>query len=128
MTKERLPKKSPFIHIFYSVFNIPSLLPTEKRILLPQTKILSSLVHKKMYSIKNYPLTLNAKNSCKIYTLSRKIFAPSPIPNGKGHFLSLFQKFFCKKNSACHKADDQLREYFTKLYSLLQKKSLFEIE
>lgn len=97
----------------------------------PQTKILSSLVHKKMYSIKNYPLTLNAKKSCKIYTLLRKIFikifAPSPIPNGKGHFLSLFQKFFAK-NSACHKADDQLREYFTKLYSLLQKKSLFEIE
>ena len=43
-------------------------------ILQPQTKILSSLVHKKMYSIKNYPLTLNAKKSCKIYTLSRKIF------------------------------------------------------
>ena len=66
-------------------------------ILQPQAKILSSLVHKKMYSIKNYPLTLNAKKSCKIYTLSRKIFAPSPIPNEKGHFLSLFQKFFAKK-------------------------------
>lgn len=43
------------------------------------------------------PFTLNAKKSCKIYTLLRKIFAPSPIPNGKGHFLSLFQKFFAKK-------------------------------
>ena len=56
-------------------------------ILQPQTKNFSSLVHKKMYSIKNYPLTLNTKKSCKIYTLSRKIFikifAPSPIPNGK---------------------------------------------
>ena len=75
-------------------------------ILQPQTKIFPSLVHKKMYSIKNYPLTLNAKKSCKIYTLSRKIFikifAPSPIPNGKGHFLSLFQKFL-QKNNACHK-------------------------
>ena len=54
-----------------------------------------------MYSLINNPLTLNAKKSCKIYTLSRKIFikifAPSPIPNGKGHFLSLFQKFFAKK-------------------------------
>ena len=73
-------------------------------ILQPQTKIFPSLVQKKMYSIKNYPLTLNAKKSCKIYTLSRKIFikifAPSPIPNGKGHFLSLFQKFF-EKNNAC---------------------------
>ena len=70
-------------------------------ILQPQTKILSSLVHIKMYSIKDYPLTLNAKKSCKIYTLSRKIFikifALSPIPNGKGRFLSLFQKFFAKK-------------------------------
>ena len=41
-------------------------------ILQPQTKNFSSLVHKKMYSIKKYPLTLNAKKSCKIYTLSRK--------------------------------------------------------
>lgn len=48
------------------------------------------------------PFTLNAKKSCKIYTLSRKIFAPSPIPNEKGHFLSLFHKFFAK-NNACHK-------------------------
>ena len=48
------------------------------------------------------PFTLNTKKSCKIYTLSRKIFAPSPIPNGRGHFLSLFQKFL-QKNSACHK-------------------------
>ena len=40
------------------------------------------------------PFTLNAKKSCKIYTLSRKIFAPSPIPNGKGHFLSQIIKFF----------------------------------
>ena len=31
-----------------------------------------------------------------------KNFAPSPIPNGKGHFLSLFQKFL-QKNNACHK-------------------------
>ena len=77
-------------------------------ILQPQTKIFSSLVHKKMYSIKNYPLTLNAKKSCKIYTLSRKIFikifAPSPIPNGRGHYLSLFQNFL-QKNNACRKAD-----------------------
>ena len=35
-------------------------------ILQPQTKIFSSLVHKKMYSIKNYPLTLNAKKSREI--------------------------------------------------------------
>ena len=34
-----------------------------------------------------------------------KNFVPSPIPNGKGHFLSLFQKVFCKKNNACRKAD-----------------------
>lgn len=69
-------------------------------ILQPQAKILSSLVHKKMYSIKNYPLTLNAKKSCKIYTLSRKIFikifAPSPIPNGRGRILSQFPKFLKK--------------------------------
>lgn len=25
-----------------------------------------------------------------------KNFVPSPIPNGRGHFLSLFQKFFEK--------------------------------
>lgn len=70
-------------------------------ILQPQTKIFSSLVHKKMYSIKNYPLTLNAKKSCKIYTLSRKIFikifAPSPIPNGKCHFFKSVSKIFAKK-------------------------------
>lgn len=35
-------------------------------ILQPQTKIFSSLVHKKMYSIKNYPLTLNAKKAREI--------------------------------------------------------------
>ena len=35
-------------------------------ILQPQTKIFSSLVHKNMYSIKNYPLTLNAKKSREI--------------------------------------------------------------
>lgn len=73
-------------------------------ILQPQAKILSSLVHKKMYSIKNYPLTLNANKSCKIYTLSRKIFikifAPSPIPNGRGRILSQFPKFF-EKNNTC---------------------------
>ena len=35
-------------------------------ILQPQTKNFSSLVHKNMYSIKNYPLTLNAKKSREI--------------------------------------------------------------
>lgn len=40
-------------------------------------------------------------HTCKI---SFKNFAPSPIPNGKGHFLSLFQRFFAK-NNACRKAD-----------------------
>ena len=54
-----------------------------------------------MYSLKNNPLTLNEKKSCKIYTLLRKIFikifAPSPIPNGRGRILSLYHKFFAKK-------------------------------
>lgn len=35
-------------------------------ILQPQTKIFSSLVHTKMYSIKKYPLTLNAKKAREI--------------------------------------------------------------
>lgn len=95
--------------VFFETFSKPlHLFGMRSGILQPQTKIFSSLVHKKMYSIKNYPLTLNAKKSCKIYTLSRKIFikifAPSPIPNGKGHFLSLFQKFL-QKNNACRKAN-----------------------
>ena len=76
-------------------------------ILQPQTKIFSSLVHKKLYSIKNYPLTLNAKKSCKIYTLLRKIFikifAASPIPNGRGRILSLFERLFCKKITPAEK-------------------------
>ena len=33
-----------------------------------------------------------------------KNFVPSPIPNGKGHFLSLFQKVFCKKITPAIKA------------------------
>ena len=59
-------------------------------ILQPQTKIFSSLVHKKMYSIKNYPLTLNAKKGKGNMTIREKClskkFVPSPIPNGRGHF------------------------------------------
>lgn len=93
-----------FLEFFQKPFTYLEREGKGRGILQPQTKILSSLVHKKMYSIKNYPLTLNAKKSCKIYTLSRKIFikifAPSPIPNGRGHFLSLFQKFL-QKNNAC---------------------------
>ena len=65
-------------------------------ILQPQTKIFSSLVHKKMYSIKNYPLTLNAKKS-------REICVPSPIPNGRGRILSLFERLFCKKITPAEK-------------------------
>ena len=49
-----------------------------------------------------------------------KKFVPSPIPNGRGHFLSLYQKFL-QKNNVCWKTDDPFRKYFTKLYSLLQK-------
>ena len=43
-------------------------------ILQPQTKIFSSLIHKKMYSIKKYPLTLNAKKSREIWPYVKKSF------------------------------------------------------
>ena len=43
-------------------------------ILQPQTKIFSSLVHKKMYSIKNYPLTLNAKKAREIWPYEKNVF------------------------------------------------------
>lgn len=85
--------------VFFETFSKPLHLFGMRRGILQ-----SQLVHKKMYSIKNYPLTLNAKKSCKIYTLSRKIFikifAPSPIPNGRGRILSQFPKFF-EKNNTC---------------------------
>ena len=40
-------------------------------ILQPQAETFLHLFIKKMYTIKKFPLTLNAKKSSKIYTLSR---------------------------------------------------------
>lgn len=53
-----------------------------------------------VFANKNNSLILKKKIKGNMAICERflsKNFVPSPIPNGKGHFLSLFQKFFAKK-------------------------------
>ena len=75
-------------------------------ILQPQTKNFSSLVHNNMYSIKNYPLTLNAKKSREIWPYVKKSFkkiCPFTYTQWERSFFKSVSKIFAKKITSAEK-------------------------
>lgn len=88
--------------VFFETFSKPlHLFGMRRGILQPQTKIFPHLFYRDIdvFAKKNNSLTLKKKIKGNMAICERflsKNFVPSPIPNGRGQFLSLFQKLLQK--------------------------------